>query len=408
LLFLLCTAAALSQTRVPLSLHEAIDIAIRTNPEAVAAKRSIGAAQGRFWQGISPPPPVISVTYDYIPTGSGLARFGERVIGISQSFDFPTTMALRGSALTSEIRATEADSRSVAYAIRMQVTEAYYGVLAKQQRLTLAEENLRIAVDFEQKASIRHAVGEGTNLEQLTARVQKTQAQSELESSQNELGKAVNELHFALGRGTPQPEKEFLLVDSLKYRSFDYEIDSMLARAYGSNSQLQAAAFRMDAAADNRGIAWSSLLPSFNASYAGYRYAAGATAYGVALGISVPVWFLFDQRGRIQEATAAYSKAEAELSARRNLVDAQVRNAVLDVRNADRQVRLYQEELLPQAEEIHRVAVSSYQAGESTYLEFLQARQTLISVRATSIEALLKYQSAVARLEYSVGMPIKE
>ena len=408
LLSLVCHVAAFSQVSVPLSLHDAIAIAIINNPEAIAANKSIGAAQGRFWRGISPPAPIISVSYDYIPAGSGIARFGERVLGVSQSFDFPTTTVLRGSALTAEIRASEADSRSVAFAIRMQVTDAYYGVLAKQQRLTLAEENLRIAVDFEQKATIRHAVGEGTNLEQLTARVQKTQAQSELETSHNELGKAVNELHFALGRGTHQPDKEFLLLDSLVYQSQAYEIDSMLAHAHRSNSQLQAASFRLAVAADNRGIAWSSLLPSFNASYARYRFAEGTTAYGVALGISVPVWFLFDHRGQIQEATAMYSKAEAELTARRNLVDAQVRNAVLDFRNADRQVRLYQEELLPQVEEIHRVAVSSYQAGESGYLEYLQARQTLVSVRASAINTLYAYHSAVARLEYAIGTPINE
>ena len=350
----------------------------------------------------------LSVTYDYVPAGNSIASFGERVFEISQSFDFPTTIALRGSALSSEVRAAEADARSISYVVRRQVTEAYYAVLARDQKLQLAEENLRIATDFAHKAAIRHTVGEGTSLERLTARVQQTQAQSDVESAKNELGKAVNALHFALGRGIEPSVREYKLIDTLAYRPHTYDLDSLVQRAYLSNAQLQAAAFRRDAASANRGIAWSALLPDFNASYALYRHETGAASYGVALGISVPIWFLLDQRGQIQEAAATHSIIEAQHASRRNFVNAEVRNAYLDVRNAERQVKLCQEELLPQAEEVHRVAASSYQAGESTYLEFLQARQTLISVRGTTIDALLNYQSALAHLEYAVGKPINE
>ena len=408
LLSLVCHVMAFSQPGDRISLHDAIEIALKNNPETIGARRSIDAAQGRYLRGISPPPAELSVTYDYIPAGRGIASFGERVYGISQSFDFPTTIALRGSALSSEVRATEADARSVSYVVRRQVTEAYYAVLAREQKLQLAEENLRIASDFAQKAEIRHAVGEGTSLEQLTARVQRTQAQSDVESAGNERVKAVNALHFALGRGIEQSVRDYMLLDSLAYRPQSYDIDSLIQRAYHSNAQLQAAAFRRDAASVNRGIAWSSLLPDFNASYALYRHETGAASYGVALGISVPIWFMLDQRGQIQEAAATYSIVEAELTARRNFLNAEVRNAYLDFHNAERQVKLCQEELLPQAEEVHRVAASSYQAGESTYLEFLQARQTLISVRGTTIDALVNYHSAVARLEYAVGKPINE
>ncbi|MBL0176307.1 MAG: hypothetical protein IPP94_13735 [Ignavibacteria bacterium] len=92
------------------------------------------------------------MTYDYIPAGSGFASFGERVFGISQSFDFPTTIALRGSALSSEVRATEADARTVSYAVRRQVTDASTRC-SHGSRSSGLPENLQIDSDFAQKGA---------------------------------------------------------------------------------------------------------------------------------------------------------------------------------------------------------------------------------------------------------------
>ncbi len=408
LFFLLCHALALSQSTERLSLKEAIEIALQHNPEVVGARRGIDAAQGRFWRGISPPPASLSVGYDYIPTGSGIKDYGERFIGVSQSFDFPTTIALRGSSLSSETDAAEADFLSTSLSITMQVKLAYYSVLAKEQKLRVAEENLGIADDFAQKAGIRYNVGEGTNLEQLTAKVQRTQALNAVEVARNELRLATSELNFALGRGRDQLGKEFTLTDSLMHRSYALSLDSLIQQANQSNPQLQSASFRLSAASINRTIAWSSILPSFTVSYSRQVQGGHPNLYGVAFGISLPMWFLLDQRGQVQEASATYAKTESDLASKRNFVSLDVKNAYLEFKNDERQVQLYRTELLPQANEVYRAAATSYQAGEITYLEFLQARQTLISARSTYIDALYHYNAAIAQLEKAVGRQISE
>ena len=96
LLFLVCSALALSQSTEKLSLKEAVGIALQANPEVLSARGGIDAAKGRFWRGVSPPPASLSWNYDYIPNGSSLGGYGERTIEITQSIDFPTTIALGG------------------------------------------------------------------------------------------------------------------------------------------------------------------------------------------------------------------------------------------------------------------------------------------------------------------------
>jgi len=403
LLLLVCHSLALSQQAEKLSLNDAIELALQRNPEVLSARHEVSAARGRFWRGVSPPPATLSVSYDYIPTGAGMKDYGERAIGISQSFDFPTTIGLRASTLSNETDATEADARSIALGVTMRVKEAYFGVLARQQKLKLAEENLTIAGDFLRKADIRMNVGEGTHLESLTAKVQETQARNAVEVARNELRLAVSELNYVLGRAEELPAGEFILTDSLAYLPYAVPIELLIEQARLSNSQLEAASFRLSAASVNRTIAWSSILPSFSVSYSRQVQAGNTSLYGVSLGISVPIWFLFDQRGQVQEASATYARMESELAMLRNSINMDVKNAFLELKNDERQVQLFQSALLPQAEEVYRGAVTSYEAGEISYIEYLQARQTLISARSTYIDALYNYNTAIARLDRTVG-----
>jgi outer membrane protein TolC len=251
-------------------------------------------------------------------------------------------------------------------------------------------------------------VGEGTNLEDLTAKVQRTQAQNGLDVARSDLTLAMSTLQFALGRTGEQMSDSLILTDSLMYRPHALALDPLLGQASESSPLIQSSAFRVNAASVNRSIAWSSILPSLTLSYAWQVQGANPNLYGAAFGISLPIWFLLDQRGQVQEAIATHAVAESELQSSRNAVNLTVRNAFVEFKNDERQVLLYQTELLPQADEVYRTAAASYEAGALTYIEFLLARQTLISARSGHIDALYHYNTSIARLEKAIGRHISE
>jgi cobalt-zinc-cadmium resistance protein CzcA len=112
---------------------------------------------------------------------------------------------------------------------------------------------------------------------------------------------------------------------------------------------------------------------------------------------------MLDQRGKIQEAVANQSMAESQLQLAKNEAALKLKNAFTDHQNNLKQVKLYSEEILPQAEEIHRTAMKSYDAGELTYLEYLQARQFLITSRNNYINAVFNHFQSLFRIEELTG-----
>jgi outer membrane protein TolC len=389
-----------------LSLNEAVEIGSKNNPEIKSAIEKISASKGRFWSGISLPQPEVGVSYEYAPVNSSLSNYNEKTLAVSQSFEFPSNYFLKGSKLSKEEEIAVYKLNLTERSVINQVKTSYYKVLAKQYQVKSAKENLVISEDFYKKAEIRQNVGEGTNLERLTAKVQYTEAQNNLEVSKNELTTAFAELNYALGYGRQSYDSNYGLTDSLIFVDHRISLDQIYKSLEETNPQIKIAELNSGIASIEKGLAWSSILPNINLAYFKQTRDGNAGFYGASFGISVPLWFMFDQRGKIQEADANKSITESELQLTKNEMALKLKSAFTDHENNLKQVKLYVNDILPQAEEIYRTAIKSYDAGELTYLEYLQAKQTLINSRNNYINVLFNHYQSVFRIEEIVGLNI--
>ena len=88
-IFLVLYSSAYCQ-KSNLGLNDAINIAIKNNPEITKSIHKIKDAKAKHTYGISLPQPNISLSYEYTPDGMGLNNYGERTFEINQSLEFPT------------------------------------------------------------------------------------------------------------------------------------------------------------------------------------------------------------------------------------------------------------------------------------------------------------------------------
>ncbi len=393
-----------AQTKKELSLKEAVAYGMSASPEIQSMESQLNAAEGRFWTGISLPPTEASLSYEFIPLKKGLGNFSEKTLEVRQSFEFPSTYFLRGSKYQSEKSVLLARLRHVKVQTANRIKTAYYKLLAKQMQRQFAQEQLELAEAFFKKAEIRMNVGEGTNLEKLTANVQMQESKNTLFSLNNELTATIAELNYTLGKELVSAD--VVLSDSLTFAG--RQIDSLSVEALVNEEipDIRIAKLQYETSLVDKQLAWSSLLPGFNLAYFRQGRDGDNGFYGASFGVSLPVWFLFDQRGKIQEAEANAKGLAAELQSAKNEIHRTLHQALSEYKNSYNQLMLYTENLLPQSQEVFTTANKSYTAGEIPYLEFLQARQLLISSRNSYVNALLNYNLSALKIEEITGIDI--
>jgi outer membrane protein TolC len=388
-----------------ITLNEAIELGLKNNPSIKAAQENISVSKGQYLSGISLPQPEISFDREWIPFDKS-GSLSENTISISQSFEFPSIYFLKGDKFSKAEEIAVYRLRMIERTIGSQIKTAYYKVLAEQFHVKSDKEYLLISEDFYKKAEIRQNVGEGTNLERLTAKVQYTEALNNVEVAKNELAIAYSELNFILGFGKQNNNSVFSITDSLVFVEFNINEDQILKSYEISNPQIKIAELNYEIASIEKSIANSSFLPNINLAFSKQSRDGDNGFYGTSAGISLPLWFMFEQKGKIQEASANQSIKEYDLQLLKNEIALKLQNAITDYENDLKQVQLYVNDILPQSEEILRTAIKSYNVGELTYLEYLQAKQTLVNSRNNFNLVMFNYYQSLFRIEEISGQNI--
>jgi cobalt-zinc-cadmium efflux system outer membrane protein len=389
-----------------LSIEEAIKIGLKNNLNIKNGKESINKIRGKFWSAISLPQPQIGINYEYIPVNQSLNHYNEKSVMISQSFEFPINYFLKGEKMIFE---EETEYLKLIQAERTVIKEVkikFYKVLLNQYQIKYAYENLEITKDFLKKAEIRQEVGEGTYLEKLTARVQFTEAENNLQIVKNELIKAFSDLNFAMGLKLQTVNSSYNLLDSLVFTNYNISFEEICNKTSQNNLFIKIAEQNYKTSIIENKLAWISLLPNINLSYFKQFRDGNSGFYGASFGISLPLWFMFEQRGKIQETAASQSISESELELTKSEIILHLRNAFIDYENNLKQVILYLNDILPQAEEIYRTAAKSYDIGELPYIEYLQAKQTLLDSRNNYLQILYNHYLTIFRIEEISGESI--
>lgn len=394
-----------AQDKLPprLSLSDAERIARENKPELKKGANKISSAEGKYFTGVSPQMPELSLTYDFVPLGTGLGNYEERIIELSQSIEFPLKTIYKGKQLNNAIDIVKAENNVTYLNVINDVRRAYIILLEKQALIKIAEENCNVANEFKTKSLIRFNLGEAANLEKLTAEVQYTQALNNLEVLKNQYKIALSDLLYSVGLKESSDNYNPLLVDSLMYIPFNESIETVILNVRKTNPSVILSEFNKSGSLIGKKIANSSYLPDFLLGYKRQSISGLNNYYGVVVGISVPLWFMFDQRGRVETANAEIKISENESDEIYISAVNEANKAFINLKNSEQQILLYKNTLIPQSDEIFRVANAGYRIGDITYLEYLPAKQTLMMTKENYIYALKDYNLNLINLEKAIG-----
>lgn len=277
------------------------------------------------------------------------------------------------------------------------VGNAYLLVLADQTNVSSVQAQVATAKVSLDQAVDNHQAGTAPLLDELRARVDYQSLEQQLIAAQDSLEK--DKLALARAIGLPLAQS-FNLTDTAPYAPFDQlDANALIQQAKANRKDLAALVEQTAAAADQRKAATAARFPTVetDADYGdiGTTLAHSHGTVDASASLSVPVFEEFALRGQAEQAQAQLDTAQAQLSDKNAQIEADVRDALLDIASAQQQVEVARSSA-DLAGEALKEAQERYANGVSDNLAVSQAQQSVAQADSQYVASL--YRDNVAKL----------
>jgi len=387
-----------------LSLEQCVALALRENPLFLSSLEQYKASLARIHQAKALPQPSLDFDSDLQPNIFNFKDSGESYFGISQTVEFPGKRQVRGKIASRESDEILSEIDLLKLDITFQVKQAFYGLLLAQEKIKYAQQDLELSQDFLEKAELKHAAGDVAKAEVLRARVEASKAANALRVAQNEKRLAAAMLNFLLGRKKYEPIE---IRGEIKRPFVTLDIEELRQRAFSFRPEIKRINFALERETLKKKQGYLSYLPNFDIGISQHRLVGKQKTWDFTVSLPIPIFFWQPKKGEIAEAEANIESFKREADHLKNAISLEVEEAFTNASTASNQIKLFEEEILTQAEEVYNMFLFSFQEGEIGGIELIEARRTLLEARKAYADALYNYNLTIAALEKSVGQTLE-
>lgn len=392
-------------------LRAYVTAAVERNPAVLESRARYEAALRRAPRVAALPDPVVNFTQ---ALRSVETRVGPQINGVTltQAFPWFGTLALRGRVARLEAQALGHLHQAARRDVAAEVKEVYYDLGYVDAALGLAREEQSLLAHYETLAGARYAAGEG-----LLQAVIRLQAEiTRVVDRRRRLDRRRAVLAARLNTLRDRPVNEPVPAVPRPARpAFALDRGRLHRLGERNRHELRAAGALVEGGERAVELAGRSARPGFTASVGvvnvGRRTGPadlpplpddGRNALTVSLGVSVPLWRA-KYRAEVEQADAELRARIRRREAARNAVELEVHDAIVRIETLDGQIGLFDDVLIPQAEEALRATEAAYGTGRLGVLELLDGERTLIDVRELRARHLSDLLIALTALERAVG-----
>jgi outer membrane protein len=289
------------------------------------------------------------------------------------------------------------------------VVENYYGVLAADAKVAIANRALAESTRFGTITRQREAGGEVAHADTVRSDLQQQQRQRELNDTVLAADKARVDLGVLL---FPDPTTPYTLAvdfDPMPPLPTRVEIDSA---AKSNNPDVRAAFEALRSADFEVAAARLAYAPDLSLSYIyGIDSAQFAIhtpdgtrnlGYSAFATLDIPVWDWFATHNRVKQSTIRRTQAKAELTVTQRRLIASLDELYKEASVAQTQMTLLDQSVQTATQSLNLTNLR-YAAGEGTVLEVVDAQNSLVSAESSRADGAVRYYLALANLQTLTG-----
>lgn len=409
-----------SQPSERLTLDEAIQIALRNNRAVQISARTLDKSRSAVREATGAALPQIQGTATYVRFDRvATAQFGLQPIRLgnienrtaritlTQVIDINGLIQIAIRAASTALTISELDYERTRNDTILQVTQAYQGVARAEEFVRVAEEALKNAQERLRLIRAQVDAGVAAQFDLLRAETAVAQAEQALLNTRNQRELAVAALNNLLGRdlNTPVQVVKPTALPPLQ----EAALDTLTQQAYANRPEILAAERGVQLAQLNIRNAQRGNLPSliltgqadFNLNTSPFN--PRRESYTGTVVLSVPIWDSGITRARVTQARDDVEIAQLRLQQAKEGVALEVRQAYLNLQDAQKRLAVAQKGL-EQATEALRLARVRFEAGVSPQLEISDAELAFTQAQTNFVNAQFDYLDAYAALQRAIGV----
>jgi outer membrane protein TolC len=408
------TAASLVAQTQSVTLDEAIDMALRSQPAMVQAYGQVSNASAAKLQAVGAWLPSISA-------GSGLSsnstsRFDQNtqrtVIGSSTSYSSNISANLTifdglsrmydNRVAGADAAAAEATLINQEFQTTLQTKQTFFNALAAEALVRVSETQIERSLEQHQISKDKLAAGTATRSDTLrssvdlaNARLQKLNAEAQLANAEASLAQLI---------GVDGPVKA-IREDALLVMA-DVDTATLREEALQRSPTIHQAEAAVRAADANLSASYGTYFPRISASYS--RSWAGSEildlnpSWSARLSASWTLFNGFAREASKSRAQVSRDNARAQAEDSRRNVNTQLTQYLTALAQAQAQYEIAEGNIAAGQEDL-RVQRERYRLGAATLVEVLVAQASLDQAEVSVVQARLDYLVAKAQIEALIG-----
>lgn len=381
----------------PRTLPEYLRYAAIHNPGLKAAFEEWKAALEQIPQAKALPDP--KFTYGY---------FIERVdtrqqAGIMQEFPWFGKIEARTDAAMAAVKASQRRYEARKLELFSQVKEVFYEYAYLANAIRIATDNVELMRHFEEVARARYVTAAAAHPDIIRAQIEVAKLEDEKVAFERLRVPTTAQVNAVLNRpadeSLPWPEVE-------PDRPAGVDRAELVAMLRQHNPELQAMGFDVERLGREVDLAKRNYYPDIGVGVEWMDMGGGAMSDDdeVLLGVelNLPIWRRSYRAGE-QQARAVARRARYEKEQLENDLVERAERTLYEFDDSGRKLRLYEEVLVPKAEELVGASETAYTVGTIDFLSLIDAQQTLLQYRLQRERAYANRWQRLAELEMLAG-----
>lgn len=384
-------ALPLLTTNSPLS--DFVTYAILNHPELAANYYDWAASVERITVERSRPDP--KLTFEAYIAGT----ITSIMPGLITDIPGPGKLAARGRVAAAESEAKYFTFKASMLQTAFEVKKAYYQLHFHNEEIRVNRENLQLITDLEKIAQAENETGKGTLQDVLRAQSDEVKLRAAIANLHETHRSLMAQFKAALGMTPADPEPPFPTEFTADPPNLDDE--QLFEKAMERNLQLKAMEAEIRGAEASLEVARKERVPDFSAG-GEVDVKAAPVIWNPQLSMTLPIWR--DKiAAEIAEAQANKRSAEARLTSSQISLAVTFAGKMSLYREANRNLSVIDEQLVPRARQSLEVARAAYLSGRLEFLDVIDAERELLNLQLERVDAQMQKEISLAELSLIIS-----